>query len=252
MFKLATLVAVTAASTAKEDEDKAKASLAKDEKTLKALMITGSSKVGKHFTMPEVGSKAPTWGETLNDSCWTCAFTWGTWTAGNGNKDGKDVTYSCVFCENHVGGMKGTAVTVKPDLTYEKLFTNLEGCAKWDSIKSVQALDATKFDATTNEVHGTGCASTWDPTKFIAGEDTGHKNQTPAIYSWDYTWDATSTGGWCYQRTVMPKTFKGGLLITHANDVDTAFAMKIDGTATTWFDNVSLKKQGIGKTGKVA
>jgi len=49
----------------------------------------------------------------------------------------------------------------------------------------------------------------------------------------------------------MPKTFKGGLLITHANDADTNFAMKIDGLTTTWFHNVSLKKQGVGKTGKV-
>jgi len=49
----------------------------------------------------------------------------------------------------------------------------------------------------------------------------------------------------------MPKTFKGGLLITHANDADTNFAMKIDGTISSWFNNVSLKKQGVGKTGKV-
>jgi|TARA_B110000305_G_C19185566_1_gene514118 hypothetical protein len=50
----------------------------------------------------------------------------------------------------------------------------------------------------------------------------------------------------------MPKTFKGGLLITHANDADTSFAIKIDGVTSTWFDNVSLKASGIGKTGKVA
>jgi len=227
-------------------------------------MISGSTKVGAHFTVPETAAKATTWADTDKD-CWTCAFTEGAWT-----KD-KAGDSSCVYDTTELANLaKGLTVAdkktdpkglslhakVAADLTYKDLFDSVEGCAAYsDTIKETQALNKVAWALTKTTSSSTDCDSNWNPTEFTAGRDTGKgtkaKPQVPAIYSWDFTWAAASTGGWCYSRTVMPKTFKGGLLITHANDADTNFAMKIDGATTTWFDNVSLKKQGVGKTGKV-
>ena len=160
MFKLASLVAVTAAATAKQDEAKAEASVKKEAKSLKGLMISGSTKVGAHFTVPVTATKATTWTDTETD-CWTCAFTEGVWTK---PKTGDS---SCVYDKAELANLaKGLTVadkktdpkglslhaTVGADLTYKDLFASVEGCAAYtNTIKETQALNAVSWALTTTK-----------------------------------------------------------------------------------------------------
>jgi len=155
MFKLASLVAVAAASTAAQDEEKAKAAFKKESKSLKHLMISGSTKVGAHFAIPETAAKPTTWADTETD-CWTCAFTEGAWTDTAG-------TSSCVYDKVELANMaKGLTTadkktdplglslhaTAAADLTYKDLFNSFEGCAAYtNTIKEVQAMSEAKASA---------------------------------------------------------------------------------------------------------
>jgi hypothetical protein len=49
----------------------------------------------------------------------------------------------------------------------------------------------------------------------------------------------------------MPKTFSGGLLLTHTAAKDTQVAVKVDNTLDRYFNDASLVSMAIGKTGKI-
>jgi hypothetical protein len=64
------------------------------------------------------------------------------------------------------------------------------------------------------------CDSTWNPKYFI--DMPPHTNKTTAALkpasSWTYSWNnvnANTVGDWCFVRTWMPLSFKGGLIITY-------------------------------------
>jgi hypothetical protein len=111
----------------------------------------------------------------------------------------------------------GGDATVSATLTYKSLFDSLAKCANWADIKATQTDYTSKDTKTQYSTNDIACSSSWDATTFHAVGDTGHKDQKPVIYHWDYTWSTVSTGGWCYQRTVLPSKWKGGLIMTHAN-----------------------------------
>jgi len=164
MFKLASLVAVTAAATAaataKQDAAKAKAYIKKEDKSLKGLIISGSTKVGAHFTVPKTATKDSTWTDTETD-CWTCAFTEGVWTKPKAGAS------SCVYDKAELANLaKGVTVAdkktdpeglslhakVAADLTYKDLFASVEGCAAYtNTIKETQALNAVSWALTTTK-----------------------------------------------------------------------------------------------------
>jgi hypothetical protein len=120
-------------------------------------MISGSTKVGAHFTVPVTATKATTWTDTETD-CWTCAFTEGVWTKPKAGAS------SCVYDKAELANLaKGLTVAdkktdpeglslhakVAADLTYKDLFASVEGCAAYtNTIKETQALNAVEWALT--------------------------------------------------------------------------------------------------------
>ena len=73
--------------------------------------------------------------------------------------------------------------------------------------------------------------------------------------SWDDSWgdDAVTAGDWAYLRTVMPKSFDGGLLMSvdAAADNSTHYTIKVTGATDRYFDKDTMIAAGVGNTQKV-
>jgi len=74
--------------------------------------------------------------------------------------------------------------------------------------------------------------------------------------SWDDSWgaDAVTAGDWAYLRTVMPKSFDGGLRMSvdAAADNSTHYTIRVtDSVADRYFDKDTMIAAGLGNTHKV-
>lgn len=74
--------------------------------------------------------------------------------------------------------------------------------------------------------------------------------------SWDDSWgdDAVTAGDWAYLRTVMPKSFDGGLRMSvdAAADNSTHYTIRVTGgAADRYFDKDTMIAAGLGNTQKV-
>merc|ERR1711935_992517 len=76
--------------------------------------------------------------------------------------------------------------------------------------------------------------------------------KTPLGASWDDSWgdDAVTAGDWAYLRTVMPKSFDGGLLMSvdAAADNSTHYTIKVTGATDRYFDKDTMNAAGVGNT----
>jgi len=268
MFRLATLVAVAAAATVKsaeadadKDEAKAKDQVAKAAKTVKSA-ISGSSKV-VGLEVPQIdgsNGKALTYADIIAhpetaDYQLSCVFAEGaTWEAAVA-KSAKVAAKpaQCTVSADKIKALDKDAklktaqdLTLDSDLTYEELFAALESVSDQTSVEN-KARDSFVNSSGARTDTSVACPVAYDATTF--GEKAQAKTGT-VEYKWAVNSDSTA-GQWCYSKTFLPKSFSGGLLLTHTAAADTQVAVKVDNTVDRYFNNASLKSMAIGKTGQI-
>jgi len=98
--------------------------------------------------------------------------------------------------------------------------------------------------------------STYDAATMMGNSTTAaFDSKTHLGSKWDNTWgsDAVTAGEWAYIRTVMPKSFDGGLRMSvdAAADNSTHYTIRIVGATDRYFNKDTMKAAGLGNTSVV-
>jgi len=96
-----------------------------------------------------------------------------------------------------------------------------------------------------------GLTSTYDAATMMDKAATFNKT-THLGAKWDDSWGSyVHKGEWGYIRTVMPKSFDGGLRMSVDTAKDSKYAIRIDGLTERYFDEDTMVAAGLGNTSKV-
>ena len=263
MFRLVKLIAIVSASTVNQDEAAANKDATATEKKLSAQLKKESAKLvigsdtitHSNFKMP---GTAFTYDQlqASHTHCVQCLFAGATWTPAD-TTAGHIAPAKCSLSADKIKALKtadakkglDVQITVDETLKYKELFAGLNVCAGVDT--DAPFGDAQSFVHTDNG-RDYICENGFTDATFLTGVPKG---KAGLGYTWDYKWSkqtATTEGAWCYLRTVLPKSYAGGLIVTHTNDDATNVAVKVvSGAVDRYFTKATLKTNSFGKTGKI-
>jgi len=251
MFKLASLIAIAAATeTAAEEKSKAEKQIAAQQKKLGKALKTGGSKIGDLFTtIPHDGADVPTYADITAgpiDHCSQCIF------AGGDHAVVKDVS-SCSFpatklaalkkANGKAGDVQGTdvAATVDKDLTYKAMFEGIAKCYGLDKVDEKSQKAAYKlvnFKASTSKDAATAKAFDEHATGLGVDATVAHTGPVRTTFdaktfegdkkaSFKFDWDHKIEDSWGVARIVMPSDFDGGMYMSLVNADHTNVAVKV-------------------------